>query len=130
MIYDINERRFTCFGVSNIPEFHAVLRDHPVGNYIVENYRVRLATSKYSGHQHKWDTVVPVRVIGAIQYAAYLTGAEITLQEPNDKPLGYTLLGQTYVKGKKDVHHLDAAAHVAVWLHRKGEWSDGKIGFG
>lgn len=120
-LYDLVDRHYTRFGISGIREFYEVLLHNPAALYVVEDYRVRLGNDpSYRGFSHAWSRVPTAKLIGSIEYVAFLNGASVVLQSSKEKPLGYTLLGKKYVKDKKDMHHMDAMAHVAVYFHKRG----------
>jgi len=80
---------------------------------IVEDYKVRPSVN------HAWSDVNPVRVIGAIQFAAWLRKANFHLQQPAIKPVGYAMAGIEYKPNKKGTHWQDACAHLAYYLCTK-----------
>lgn len=67
----------------------------------------------------RWTELPVAKQIGALQYRCHQLGKPCVMQQPIIKPTGYALLGMKYVKGKKNMHMQDAAAH-AYFLHRKG----------
>lgn len=69
------------------------------------------------GFDHHWDKGFTHRVIGAIEHWAWSNKLGIvTLQQPSIKPAMYGLVGLKYVKGAKNMHHIDAAVHGFKFL--------------
>lgn len=81
---------------------------------VVEDFKVRPNNARRGSFD--WSHLVPVQVIGAIHYESSRLGKPTHFQQPNLKPVGYSFLGKQYVKGAKNVHHLDALAHAAYYL--------------
>ena len=81
---------------------------------IIEDFKVRPNNARKGSFD--WSHLVPVQVIGAIHYASMHAGIPSHFQQPNLKPVGYSFLGKPYVRGAKNVHHLDALAHAAYYL--------------
>lgn len=83
--------------------------------WVIENYRIR-PKKLTKGFQHVWSSVVPAQVIGAFKYQAYLTNAEIVLQEPAIKPLGAKCAGLEYTTDAKRQHQTDALYHAFFYM--------------
>ena len=66
------------------------------------------------------DKLEVVRVIGAVEYFAYLTGSRIILQPNTVKPIAYRWAGLTKAGSKKDSHERDAYCHGVYYLQRNG----------
>ena len=81
---------------------------------VIEDFKVRPNNARSGSFD--WSHLVPVQVIGAIHYASIHAGIPTQFQQPNLKPIGFAYLGKKYVKGAKNVHHLDALAHAAYYL--------------
>lgn len=89
-----------------------------IDKIICEDY---IINPKVYGHSHQGDRGDTLRLIGALEYIALVSGIEIVLQMPTIKPAGYGFLNKTYVRGKRDMHGFDALAHLAFYLvTRKG----------
>ena len=81
---------------------------------IIEDFKVRPNNARKGSFD--WSHLVPVQVIGALDYVTRSLGIPSHFQQPNLKPVGYAYLGRKYVRGEKNVHHLDALAHAAYFL--------------
>ena len=81
---------------------------------IIEDFKVRPNNARKGSFD--WSHLVPVQVIGALDYLTKSLGIPSHFQQPNLKPVGYAYLGKQYVRGAKNVHHLDALAHAAYYL--------------
>lgn len=82
---------------------------------VVEDYKIR--PDKLIGHyDHAWSSGQTMRFIGALQYWAYANGIKLELQQPVIKPVAAGWTGLPYIKGKKDMHHVDATLHAAYYL--------------
>lgn len=109
----------TIIGTENILDF---IQDSKADIYVVEDYLIRPTKMRDPNnrrrYEHKWDSGDTMRYIGMIQSRAHALGAEFVLQQPACKPAGYSYMGKTYVKGRKDdlVHQDDATAHLAFYL--------------
>lgn len=83
--------------------------------WVIENYRVR--PYSFKGKQTKtWDNPFALQVIGAVRAHGQRNKTPVIIQEPAIKPIGYGYLNMPYVKGKKNVHHLDAISHGAYYF--------------
>lgn len=83
--------------------------------FVVENYRIRPRT--FRGKQTRtWDNPFALRILGAVESQCQIKEIPLVIQEPAIKPIGYGFLNMPYVKGKKNVHHLDAIAHGAYYF--------------
>ncbi|MGH9982405.1 MAG: hypothetical protein ACRD8W_00425 [Nitrososphaeraceae archaeon] len=82
-----------------------------------ENYRIR-PEGHERGWTPKWDEVIPIRVIGAIEMAVwnYNSNLEMRTQEPDVKHAGYGYanLGK-YDPNKPGMHMQDAIAHGSFY---------------
>lgn len=116
-IYDIPSQSPIVFGEVKGGDFYEWLRDYTpdISTWVVEDYFVR-PQGKAGGFQHHWDKGETFRKIGAIEYAAFLQGAEFYLQQPSLKPIAYKHINMEYKKGKKGMHIYDALAHGKLWL--------------
>lgn len=85
--------------------------------WVVENYRIRPAQMS-KGFGHQWSSVVPAQIIGAVRYRAYLTKAEVVLQEPSIKPLGAKCAGLEYTTNVKLQHQTDALYHAFFYMRK------------
>lgn len=81
---------------------------------IIEDFKVRPNNARRGSFD--WSHLVPIQVIGAMHYASIQLEIPTHFQQPNLKPVGYAFLGAKYVRGAKNVHHLDALAHAAYFL--------------
>lgn len=76
---------------------------------VLEDYVIR--SKKYGGKDHEFDKGQTLRVIGAIEHWCWLHKHDLKYVQPTDKPAAYGHVGLTYVKGKKNMHHMDAVVH-------------------
>lgn len=81
---------------------------------VIEDFKVRPNNARKGSFD--WSHLIPVQVIGAIHYQSMHSEIPSHFQQPNLKPMGYAYLGKRYVKGQRNVHHLDALAHAAYYL--------------
>ena len=65
-----------------------------------------------------FDTLVAVRVIGALDHWAYKNQAQIVLQKPNIKSIGYMWAGITKPKNHAMSHGPDAYVHGVYYLQK------------
>jgi hypothetical protein len=66
------------------------------------------------------DRLEVVRVIGAVEFYAYLRNIPITLQPNTVKGIAYRWAGLTKAGSKKDSHERDAYCHGVYYLQRQG----------
>ena len=94
-------------------EFHSWLADFTEHGlvWVVEDYIIRPPNRGQGGHDHFWNKGETLRLIGAIQYHAYIYEQLFYLQQPSLKPLAYKQMGAEYIKGKPNRHIQDAIAH-------------------
>ncbi len=91
-------------------------------HWVVEDYKIRPGSMNKTGWAHEWSAAIPPKLIGAIEYAAFLArhrGHIFVLQQPSIKPVGYAKAGLPYVKGKKGTHTFDAVAHGMYYIHKE-----------
>lgn len=93
--------------------------------WVVEDYFVRPANKK-GGYSHEWNRGDTLRIIGAIEYHAFMFGAEFVLQQPSQKVMGYKLMGKEYKKGKGGMHIFDAIAHAQVFFGKNPRYLEGE----
>lgn len=77
---------------------------------IVEDYIIKQSV-KAGGFNHDFDKGRTLRIIGALEFFAWSHAIDFVLYQPSNKPIAYGQIGLTYVKGKKDMHHMDAVVH-------------------
>lgn len=82
-----------------------------IDQIVVENYIVR-QTKKVNGFDHSWSKVETLRYIGAIDLRAHQLGIPIFYYNASNKPAAYGMLGLKYIKGKSNMHHIDAIVHA------------------
>lgn len=92
--------------------------------WVVEDYYVRKQKGD-RGFDHTWNRGDTLRIIGAVEYHAFLTASEFHLQQPSQKVMGYKLMGKEYVKGKSGMHIFDAIAHGQVFLGKNPRYING-----
>lgn len=87
-----------------------------------ENYRIQPKNSSARGYTPFWSEALPIRVIGAIEFASFQSdpNRRMVSQNSDIKPSGYGYAGMKYVKGKKGMHKEDAIAHGTFWWFMKG----------
>lgn len=98
-------------------EFYKNLNENliPQTNFIVcEDFAVRPNYARSGAFD--WDRLPACKVIGALEYVTANSAIPMLLQSASVKPMGYGFLGKEYRKGAKNVHHLDAQAHVVYYL--------------
>lgn len=95
------------------------IHDQRPNIWVVEDYIIR-AGKAAGGYAHQWNRGEALQVIGAIKMQAQAYGADLVLQQPSIKPAAYGWLDMKYVKGKKDMHHMDAIAHGHYYIHKHG----------
>lgn len=59
------------------------------------------------------------QVIGSLKTLCEMSDKKFVLQGASVKPMGYGWMGMRYVKGKKNMHHWDAVAHVVYYAVKK-----------
>lgn len=79
--------------------------------WVVEDYIIRPPKRSQGGHDHFWNKGDTLRLIGAIEYHAFVYKQLFYLQQASLKPLAYKQMGATYEKGKRGMHIQDAIAH-------------------
>lgn len=94
-------------------KFHQFLQENTEKGliWVVEDYIIRPPNRKQGGHDHFWNKGDTLRLIGAVEYHAYMYEQLFYLQQPSLKPLAYKQMGAEYVKGKPNMHMQDAIAH-------------------
>jgi hypothetical protein len=98
-------------------ELYQHLYDNHYDLYIVEDYKIR--PDKFANHD--WSAGETIRVIGALEFAAFCRGAELQFQQPSVKPMAYKHLNVEYKKSGKNVHLYDALAHGVFFLRKRSE---------
>jgi hypothetical protein len=106
------------YGEVKYHEFYIWLEQQTPNFWVVEDYIVRAGPAA-RGFNHEWNKGVPLRIIGALLFQAQRTGAVIALQQPSLKPGAYAQMGAEYVKGKRNMHHMDAIAHGSWFIRHK-----------
>jgi hypothetical protein len=92
--------------------------DNPdeVGTVVVEDYRI----FQNKANAHILKKLTPPKIIGALEYWAYLRGYEFILQTPSTKEMGYRYADMAKAKEHSFSHSLDAYAHgVFFCVNRK-----------
>ncbi len=79
---------------------------------VIEDF---IARPEFSGGL--WQELPTAKQIGALIYRARQLGVKVVLQQPSIKPKGYLLMNMRYVKGAKNMHIHDAAAHATYFVH-------------
>lgn len=101
------------------PEIWEFIRDTNPDVWVVENYKLRPYGTGGMKYDHAWSELFTIRVIGAIQYKAYVEKQEFVLQEPTIKrPAMGLLSGKVYQK-KSNQHALDAYLHAYYYIVKK-----------
>ena len=67
-----------------------------------------------------FDTLIAVRIIGAIDFYAWDAGVQVVLQKPNVKTIGYMWAGITKPKNHAISHGPDAYVHGVYYLQKNG----------
>lgn len=83
---------------------------------IMEDYRLYPWKSK----EQSWSPFETVRVIGAVEYYAYLHKCQMVLQEPSIKSIGYKWAGLVKPKNHALSHETDAYVHGVFYLQKQG----------
>jgi hypothetical protein len=83
--------------------------------FVYESYFINIKI-----FNHAWDRGIALQAIGAIKAQARRVGSVIVAQQPAVKPVAYGQMNAKYVKGKKDMHHMDALAHGHHFLIKSG----------
>jgi hypothetical protein len=97
------------YGQLKREQFHAYLLSAFPTVFIVENFRVRPGTN------FTWQEHEVIRVIGAIEYQAFIADAEVVFQEPAIKSIGYKWAGLSVPKNHDMSHETDAYAHLVYY---------------
>ncbi len=100
------------FGTLKKHEVEDWLIDQKPDVVVVEDYKIR--PNKFNAHA--WSSPYTLQLIGSIKTIFKMKGIQVILQQPSVKPVGYGLAGATYVKGKPNMHYLDAIAHGCFYL--------------
>jgi len=100
------------FTLEKLYEFLKGIDDAAV--FVVENFRIRPEKAQ----SFSWDGMKVIRIIGAIEFAAYKLGCEYILQEPSVKPIGYKWAGLSVPKDHSMSHQTDAWAHLVYYNHK------------
>lgn len=82
--------------------------------WVVEDYIIRPGTA------NQWNKGDTLKLIGRIELYTDILGANLVMQQPSIKPLGYGHAGMEYVKGKSGMHIYDAIAHGAFYRAKNG----------
>lgn len=61
------------------------------------------------------------KLVGRVEQFCFEHDIKRFLAQASDKAFAYKLIGETYVKGKKGMHKLDAKAHARHYVRRR--WS-------
>ncbi len=90
-----------------------------------EEYRIMPKGMK-SGYTPVGSHVIPIQVIGVIEFNAWQYGVRTVSQDRQVKAAGYGYAGLEYNPKKKGkgTHMLDAVAHGAWWWMEKGRHLD------
>lgn len=89
--------------------------------FVYERYLIDNRQGKdEDGFNHQWNKGITLQAIGAINYRANEVDALTVEQDRSIKPQAYAHMGATYVKGKKDMHHMDAIAHGHEFFWKAG----------
>lgn len=83
---------------------------------IMEDYRLY----PWKAKEQSWSGFETVRIIGAVEYYAYLHNATMVLQEPSIKAIGYRWAGLTKPKNHDLSHETDAYVHGVYYLQKHG----------
>lgn len=83
---------------------------------IMEDYRLY----PWKAKEQSWSGFETVRIIGAVEYYAYLHNAKVVLQEPSIKGIGYKWAGLTKPKNHALSHETDAYVHGVYYLQSNG----------
>lgn len=120
VLYDIPSQKPLEMGETKEDKLNEWLAGYQsdVDVWVVEDYFIRPAHMQ-KGFAHQWDKGTTHRILGKIEYAAFLHGAEFHLQQPSVKVMGYKRLGMEYKKGKKGMHIQDALAHGKLFLEKE-----------
>lgn len=110
----------TSFGEMDTKQFHRFLdRQHNNGTeeiiYIYEDYLVRI-DSRQKGFNHRWNRVIPARVIGAIEFRAYQLGITVVPQQPSIRGIGAGFAGIPHDPNKHDKDHISAMKHGYYYM--------------
>ncbi len=107
-------------GVDAWEDLYSWLVSHPSLQVIVcEGYRNR-PVGMTQGHANTWSENLESQIIGYLRCYSRIARAELILQDPSIKPVGYGYAGLKYVKGKKGQHMNDALAHGMYWWMNVG----------
>ena len=85
--------------------------------WVVEDYIIRPPKAQ-KGFEHFWDKGHTLRLIGSMEYRAYIDNCKFILQQPSIKPMAYKMMGQEYKKGKQKMHIPDAIAHGVHFIRK------------
>lgn len=102
------------YGQANIKELYELLGSTEATVFIVEDFELFPWKSK----DMPFDTLVACRIIGAIDYAASLKNAEVILQKPTIKTIGYKWAGITKPSNHTISHGPDAYVHGVYYLQK------------
>lgn len=83
---------------------------------IMENYKLYPWLAK----EQSWSPFETVRIIGAVEYYAYLHNAQVILQDPSIKSIGYLWAGIKKPKNHALSHESDAYVHGVYYLQKQG----------
>lgn len=126
-----NEYRISRMGTTRSKEeLHEFLATQNPSTIVAEDYYIR-AGKAAGGYAHQWSDGIALRIIGAIEYHATSRAIPLVMQQAAIKPVAAGWTGLPYVKGKKDMHHMDAALHGYYYCIKEGltkPFSDQKKG--
>lgn len=92
----------------------ANLRPTYTSTVVIEDYRIRFdPKNRQAQKSHAWSKGMTLRVIGMIDFWAFLNGFPVVYQQPSVKPMAYKAMGMDYEEWKKkpNHHYMDAIVH-------------------
>lgn len=102
----------------SVPELYVFLNQLTAADtFIIENFTIR--PNKASSFV--WSSMEVIQIIGALKYCAFQVGADVIMQEPTVKVMGYKWAGIVPPSNHKLSHEADAYAHmVFYWVKQLG----------
>ena len=92
----------------------------PTVDYVVcEDFLIKPHVKAWANTTQTSGTTDTPKLIGRVEFACFVYGKPFAAQPPSDKSFAYSLLGMTYIQGKKGQHKFDAMAHARLFMRKK-----------
>ena len=103
---------------THIDEFSLHLGVHEPDIVVIEDFILR--PDKRTEFMNKgFTSLETAKLVGRAEQWCYEHGRVCSIAQASDKKFAYSLLGETYVKGKKNMHKMDAKAHARHYIRKR-----------